>query len=324
MEHRRLGTHGPLVPALGLGCMGMSDFYGPADPQEALATIRHALDRGLTHLDTADMYGPYTNEELVGRAIKGRRHEVFLATKFGVVRGPDPTSRRIDSTPAHARAACDASLARLGVDHIDLYYLHRRDPTVPVEDTIGAMRDLVTAGKIGHIGLSEVNADTLRRACATAPVAALQSEYSLFTRALEREILPTAHHLGVTLVAYSPLGRGLLTGTLTSTGSLHRDDVRHAQPRFRGANLAANLTLVQRLRELAVETGCTPAQLALAWLLARPERIVPLPGTRRRAHLDDNLAALSVRLAPGQFEAVGQCITEAFGARAPDLSRLEQ
>ncbi|MFC9816765.1 aldo/keto reductase [Streptomyces virginiae] len=324
MEHRRLGTQGPLVPAMGLGCMGMSDFYGPADQQEALATIRHALDRGLTHLDTADMYGPFTNEELVGRAVKGRRHEVFLATKFGVVRGPDPASRRIDSTPAHARAACDASLRRLGVDHIDLYYLHRRDPAVPVEDTVGAMHELVTAGKIGHIGLSEVNADTLRRACATAPVAALQSEYSLFTRALEREILPTAHHLGVTLVAYSPLGRGMLTGTLTSTGNLHRDDVRHAQPRFQGTHLAANLTLVQRLRDLAAEAGCTPAQLALAWLLARPERIVPLPGTRRRTHLDDNLAALSLRLTPGQFEAVGECIPEAFGARAPDLSRLEQ
>ncbi|MGW1768104.1 aldo/keto reductase [Streptomyces sp. NPDC002073] len=324
MEHRRLGARGPLVPAMGLGCMGMSDFYGPADQREALATIRHALDRGLTHLDTADMYGPFTNEELVGRAIKGRRHEVFLATKFGVVRGPDPTARRIDSTPAHARAACEASLRRLGVDHIDLYYLHRRDPAVPVEDTVGAMQDLVTAGKIRHIGLSEVNSDTLRRACTTAPVAALQSEYSLFTRALEREILPTAHQLGVTLVAYSPLGRGLLTGTLTSTGGLHQDDVRHTQPRFQGAHLAANLTLVKRLRDLAAEAGCTPAQLALAWLLARPERIVPLPGTRRRTHLDDNLAALSVRLTPEQSESVGETIPEASGARSPDLSRLEQ
>lgn len=324
MEYRRLGADGPLVPAMALGCMGMSDFYGPADQREALATIRHALDRGLTHLDTADMYGPFTNEELVGRAVRGRRHEVFLATKFGVVRGPDPASRRVDSTPAHARAACEASLRRLGVDHIDLYYLHRRDPDVPVEETVGAMRDLVTAGKIRHIGLSEVNADTLRRACATAPVAALQSEYSLFTRALEREILPTAHHLGVTLVAYSPLGRGLLTGTLSTTGGLHPGDVRHAQPRFQGGNLTANLSLVERLRELAAETGCTPAQLALAWLLARPERIVPLPGTRRRTHLDDNLAALSVRLTPDRFESVGAAIPEAFGARAPDLSRLER
>jgi aryl-alcohol dehydrogenase-like predicted oxidoreductase len=324
MEYRQLGHQGPLVPALGLGCMSMSDFYGPADPGESVATIHRALDQGLTFLDTADMYGPHTNEELIGRAIASRRDEVFLATKFGVMRSADPAARSIDSTPAYARAACEASLRRLGVDHIDLYYLHRRDPAVPIEDTVGAMQDLVTAGKIRHIGLSEVSADTLRRACATAPVAALQSEYSLWTRGLERGILPTAHRLGVTLVAYSPLGRGLMTGTGATTDTLDPHDIRRDHPRFQGDNLRTNLARAARLRELAHTMHCTPAQLALAWILARPEGIVPLPGTRRRAHLDDNLGALDVRLSPEDLRAISDAVPEAAGARAPDSSRLER
>ncbi|TJZ54530.1 aldo/keto reductase [Streptomyces piniterrae] len=324
MLRRRLGRGGPLVSAMGLGCMGMSDFYGPADEAESTATIHRALDLGLTFLDTADMYGPYTNEELVGRAVARRRDEVFLASKFGVVRSGDRRARRVDSTPAYAKRACTASLRRLGVDHLDLYYLHRRHPAVPIEDTVGAMSELVAEGKVRHIGLSEVSADTLRRAWATAPVAALQSEYSLWTRGLEREILPTARELGVTLVAYSPLGRGLLTGTLTGVDTLAPDDIRRDQPRFHTKNLAANLRLVQRVRALAGNLGCTPAQLALAWLLAQPYSVIPLPGMRRRTHLDENAAALALTLSAEQTQLITDAIPEASGDRAPDLSRLEK
>ncbi|THA40583.1 aldo/keto reductase [Streptomyces sp. A1547] len=319
-----LGHDGPLVSAMGLGCMGMSDFYGSADEAESVATIHEALERGVTFLDTADMYGPFTNEELVGRAIAGRRDRVFLATKFGVVRGEDPRARRVDSSPAYAKRACEASLRRLNVDHIDLYYLHRRNPDVPIEDTVGALSRLVCEGKVRHIGLSEVSADTLRRAHATAPIAALQSEYSLWTRGLDREILPAARELGVALVAYSPLGRGLLTGALNSVRALAADDIRRDQPRFQGDNLAANLRLVHLLRALATGMGCTPAQLAIAWMLAQPDTVIPLPGMRRRAHLAENLGALTLRLSPEQLEAIGETIPEASGARAPDLSRLEQ
>ncbi|MBT2510568.1 aldo/keto reductase [Streptomyces sp. ISL-98] len=321
---KRLGRDGPLVSAMGLGCMGMSDFYGSADETESVATIHRALDRGLTFLDTADMYGPHTNEELVGRAIASRRDEVFLATKFGVVRSPDPRARRIDSTGTYAKTACEASLRRLGVDHLDLYYLHRRNPDVPIEETVGAMSELVTQGKVRYLGLSEVNADTLRRACATASISALQSEYSLWTRGLEREILPAARELGVALVAYSPLGRGLLTGALTSVDSLAADDIRRDQPRFRGENLSANLNLVQHVRALSTHIGCTPAQLALAWLLAQPGTVILLPGMRRRTHLDENAGALEVRLSAGQLASISEAIPEAAGDRAPDLSRLER
>ncbi|MEK2477037.1 MULTISPECIES: aldo/keto reductase [Streptomyces] len=324
MLRKRLGRGGPLVSAMGLGCMGMSDFYGPAEESESIATIHRALDLGLTFLDTADMYGPYTNEELVGQAVAGRRDEVFLASKFGVVRSGDRRARRVDSTPAYAKRACTASLRRLGVDHLDLYYLHRRNPAVPIEDTVGAMSELVAEGKVRHIGLSEVSAETLRRAHATAPIAALQSEYSLWTRGLEREILPTARELGVALVAYAPLGRGLLTGTLAGVHTLAADDIRRDHPRFRGENLPANLRLVERLRTLAGDLGCTPSQLALAWVLAQPKDVIPLPGMRRRTHLDENSGALAVTLTSEQLRLISEAIPEAAGDRAPDSSRLEK
>ncbi|WP_431045593.1 aldo/keto reductase [Streptomyces sp. P1-3] len=324
MEQRRLGRGGPLVSAIGLGCMGMSEFYGPTDEGEAVATIHRALDTGVTLFDTADMYGPYTNEEFVGRALAGRRHQVFLASKFGVVRGTDPGARRVDSSPQYAKRACEASLRRLDVDHLDLYYLHRRNPDVPIEETVGAMAELVAEGKVRHLGLSEVNARTLRRACAAGPIAALQSEYSLCTRGLERDILPAARELGVALVPYSPLGRGLLTGTLTSVDELAPDDIRRGQPRFRGANLLANLRLVQRVRALAVDIGCTPAQLALAWVLAQGDTVIPIPGMRRRAHLEENIGALAVTLTDAQLRSITAAIPEAEGDRAPDLSRLEK
>ncbi|MFJ8310266.1 MULTISPECIES: aldo/keto reductase [unclassified Streptomyces] len=324
MQVRQLGHGGPWVSALGLGCMGMSDFYGPADDAESIATLHEALDHGMAFLDTADMYGPHTNEELVGRAIAGRRDEVFLATKFGVVRGRDPRARRVDSSPEYAKRACEASLKRLGVDHIDLYYLHRRAPHIPIEDTVGAMAELVTAGKVRHLGLSEVNSATLRRACAQTPIAALQSEYSLWTRGLEQEILPTARALGVTLVAYAPLGRGLLTGRVTTVDQLADDDIRRQQPRFLGSNLTTNLNLAHHLQTLAAQTRCTPAQLALGWLLAQGPDIIPLPGIRRRTHLRENIDALQLSLTNGQLRATAAAVGHAAGARAPDTTRLEQ
>ena len=269
MQKRRLGGNGPEVSAIGLGCMGMSEFYGPRDEAESIATLNHALDRGVDLLDTADMYGPYTNEELVGRAIRGRRDEVVLATKFGFVRDPvDPGKREIDGRPARVREACEASLARLGVETIDLYYLHRADARVPIEETVGAMADLVAAGKVRWLGLSEVGVSTLERASAVHPIAALQSEYSLWTRDPEDGVLDACRHLGIGFVPYSPLGRGFLTGAIRSPDDFAEDDYRRNNPRFQGENFARNLALVDTVGRIAAEKDCTPAQLALAWVLA--------------------------------------------------------
>ena len=297
MQTRRLGRNGPEVSALGLGCMGMSDFYGSHDDAASAALIGSALDRGVNFLETADMYGPFTNEQLVGRAIRGRRREVFLATKFGIQRDPaDPARRGFNGRPEYVRSACDASLKRLGVDYIDLYYQHRVDPGTPIEDTIGAMGELVRAGKVRHLGLSEAGPATLRRACAVHPITALQTEYSLWTRDPENEILATCDELGIGFVAYSPLGRGFLTGAIRSPDDFEPDDYRRHSPRFQGENFSSNLRLVEQIRALATGKGCTPAQLALAWILARNPHIVPIPGTRKLARLEENLGALDVRL----------------------------
>ena len=307
MQQRRLGGQGPMVSALGLGCMGMSEFYGATDDAESIATIHRALEVGVTFLDTADVYGPFTNEQLVGHAIAGRRHEVVLATKFGIVRGPDPQSRGVNGRPEYVRAACDASLQRLGVDHIDLYYQHRVDPTVPIEETVGAMADLVRQGKVRYLGLSEAAPTTIRRAHQTHPITALQTECSLWSRDPEDEILPTCRELGIAFVAYSPLGRGFLTGRFQRFEDLAPDDYRRTVPRFQGANFQKNLDLVRKVEEIAGEKHCTPAQLALAWLLAQGEDIVPIPGTKRRSRLEENIGALDVTLTPAelrQLEAV--------------------
>jgi aryl-alcohol dehydrogenase-like predicted oxidoreductase len=297
MEKRTLGRQGLTVSALGLGCMGMSEFYGPADEPESIATIHAALDAGLNFLDTADAYGPHKNEELVGRAIRGRRQEVVLATKFGIVRRPDdPASRAISGRPEYVRASCDASLQRLGVETIDLYYQHRVDPETPIEDTVGAMAELVRAGKVRHLGLSEAGAETLRRAQAVHPVTALQTEYSLWSRDPEDEILATCRELGIGFVAYSPLGRGFLTGQIKSPDDLAPDDFRRKSPRFQGDNFQKNLDLVQRIEQMAAEKRCTPSQLALAWVLAQGPDIVPIFGTKRRKYLAENLEALTIRL----------------------------
>ncbi|MGO4304700.1 aldo/keto reductase [Cupriavidus sp. RAF12] len=295
---RKLGQVGPEVFPLGLGCMGMSDFYGAHDDAESIRTIHHALDRGVNLLDTADIYGPHTNEQLVGRALAGRRDKVVLATKFGMVRDPaNPAARGVNGRPEYVRAACDASLKRLGVDHIDLYYQHRVDPHTPIEETVGAMADLVRAGKVRWIGLSEAGADTIRRAHAVHPVTALQTEYSLWTRDVdENGILATCAQLGIGFVPYSPLGRGFLTGAIRTPEDFDADDYRKTNPRFMGDNFTRNLKLVDAVRELASARGCTPAQLALAWVLARGDHVVPIPGTRRIANLDDNLGALNVKL----------------------------
>jgi aryl-alcohol dehydrogenase-like predicted oxidoreductase len=298
MQTRTLGKNGPLVSALGLGCMGMSDFYGSRDDAESIATIHHALDRGLTLLDTADMYGPFTNEELVGKAIKGRRNQVFLATKFGIVRDAhDPTSRAVSGRPEYVHASCDNSLKRLGVDHIDLYYQHRVDPNVPIEETVGAMAELVAAGKVRYLGLSEASAQNIERASKVHPIAALQSELSLWTRDPEENgTLALCRKLGIALVAYSPLGRGFLTGAITRPEDFEQDDFRRTNPRFIGENFARNLQLVKQVEAMAQEKGCTPAQLALAWVLAQGHDVVPIPGTKRRSRLDENLGALDVPL----------------------------
>ncbi|GAT70849.1 aldo/keto reductase [Planomonospora sphaerica] len=326
MNKRRLGAGGPEVSALGLGCMGMSEFYGTADESESVAVIHRALELGVNFLDTADMYGMGHNEELVGRAIAGRRDEVVLATKFGIVRSANPAERTIDGSPEYVRKACDASLRRLGVDRVDLYYLHRRDTRVPIEETVGAMAELVAAGKVGHLGLSEVSAETLRRAHAVHPIAALQSEYSLFTRGIEQEILPAARELGVALVAYSPISRGLLGGTLPPAGELPDDDFRKHLPRFTGESGARNEALVAEVRKIADEVGCTPAQLALAWLLTRGEDVVPIPGTKRLRYLEENAAAAGIELAAGQVAALESAVpAEAvLGDRYPDMSSIEQ
>jgi len=305
MNHRKLGG-GLHVCALGLGCMGMSEFYGATDDAESIRTIHRAIDLGVTFLDTADMYGPHTNERLVGTAIADRRDAVVLATKFGVVRDGD--DRRVDSSPDYAKQACEASLRRLGVDHIDLYYLHRRNPGVPIEETVGAMAELVAEGKIRHIGLSEVNAGTLRAACAVHQIAALQSEWSLWTRGLEAEIVPAARELGVGIVAYSPIGRGFLSGAYASPDDLSPDDFRRYNPRFQGDNLEANLALVERVRAIADDVGCTPVQLALAWLLHHGDDVVPIPGTKRVKYLEENAAAADVVLTADQLDALDEAL----------------
>ncbi|MBL8258724.1 MAG: aldo/keto reductase [Candidatus Competibacteraceae bacterium] len=295
MKTRRLGRQGPEVSAIGLGCMGMSEFYGSHDDAESSATLHRALELGVTFLDTADIYGPHTNEELVGRAIRDRRDRVFLATKFGIVRDPnDPGKRGVSGRPEYVRACCEASLRRLGVDVIDLYYQHRVDPATPIEETVGAMADLVKAGKVRYLGLSEASAKTLARACAVHPIAALQTEYSLWTRDPEAEILAACRRLGVSFVAYSPLGRGFLTGAIQKPEDFEEDDFRRFNPRFQGENFARNLVLVERLKQLAERKGCEPSQLALAWVLAQGEDIVPIPGTKRRRYLEENVAAVDL------------------------------
>jgi aryl-alcohol dehydrogenase-like predicted oxidoreductase len=303
MEQRTLGGQGLVVSALGLGCMGMSQSYGPGDDQESVATIHRALDLGMTFLDTADVYGPYTNERLVGRAVAGRREEVVLATKFGNQR-LDDGRRVVNGKPDYVRQACDASLERLGVDHIDLYYQHRVDRSVPVEDTWGAMAELVQAGKVRHLGISEAAPATVRRAHAVHPVSAGQYEWSLFTRDLEDEALPALRELGIGVVAYSPLGRGFLSGRITSPDDFGEDDFRRNHPRFTGENFARNLELVDRVRELAASKGATPSQLAIAWVLAQGDDVVPIPGTKRRSYLEENLGALDVELTPEDLAAI--------------------
>jgi aryl-alcohol dehydrogenase-like predicted oxidoreductase len=320
MKTRTLGPGGPEVSEIGLGCMGMSAFYGEADEVQARATIARALELGCNFLDTSDMYGPHTNERLVGSAIASRRDEVFLATKFGIklVEEGNLIDRVIDGSPQYVHAACDASLQRLGTDHIDLYYQHRVDPNTPIEDTVGAMAELVQAGKVRHIGLSEASAETVRRAHAVHPITALQTEYSLWTRDVEQEILPTLEQLGVALVAYSPLGRGFLSGRFTSEEELEDGDYRRHGPRFTGDNLKQNLVLAERVRELASERDITPGQLALAWVLSRWRHVVPIPGTKRVSYLEENLAAADVQLSEADAQAIADAVPAAAGERYPE------
>ena len=306
MQMRQLGKQGPSVSALGLGCMGMSDFYGDRDDAESIATIRHALDRGLTLLDTADMYGPHTNEELVGKAIEGRRDQAFIATKFGIVRDPaNPVARGVSGRPEYVRASCEGSLKRLGIETIDLYYQHRVDPNVPIEETVGAMAELVAAGKVRYLGLSEASAATLERASKVHPIAALQSEFSLWTRDPQQNgVLDACRRLGIAFVAYSPLGRGFLTGAIRSPDDFEADDYRRHSPRFMGENFARNLALVDKVKALAADKGCSPAQLALAWVLAQGKDVLAIPGTKKRSRLDENLGALDVVLSKEELAAI--------------------
>jgi aryl-alcohol dehydrogenase-like predicted oxidoreductase len=326
MEQRKLGTQGLTVSAQGLGCMGMSDFYGKRDEAESIATIHLALDLGVNFLDTSDMYGPFTNEELVGKAIKGRRNQVIVATKFGIMRNAPSTDggwapiTGISGRPEYVRSSCDASLKRLGIDHIDLYYQHRVDVNVPIEETIGAMADLVKAGKIRYIGLSEAGVETIRRAHVVHPVSALQTEYSLWSRDPEEEILPTLRELGIGFVPYSPLGRGFLTGELKSPDDFAADDYRRNSPRFQGENFMKNLELVERIKVLASRKGITAGQLALAWVLAQGNDIVPIPGTKRRSYLKENVAAGSVVIKESELIEINKALPRgmAAGERYPE------
>src|SRR3954468_5199253 len=318
MELRKLGRNGPDVSAVGLGCMGMSDFYGPADDERSIQTIHRALDLGINFLDTAEIYGPFTNERLVGRAIHDRRDQVVLATKFGNVRGEDGAFLGINGSPEYVRRACDASLSRLQVDTIDLYYQHRVDTKVPIEDTVGAMADLVRAGKVRYLGLSEAAPDTIRRAAAVHPIAALQTEFSLWTRDVEDGILDTCRAVGVGFVAYSPLGRGFLTGRFRSIDDLAPDDWRRNNPRFQGENFKKNLDLVARVEALARKKRCTPAQLALTWLLSRGQDVVPIPGSTRRERVAANAAAVGIVLSKDDLDALDPVGVSVAGERYPE------
>jgi aryl-alcohol dehydrogenase-like predicted oxidoreductase len=325
METRRLGTQGLQVSALGLGCMGMSEFYGTTDEGEAIATIHRTLELGIDFLDTADMYGRGANEQLVGKAIRDRRERVVLATKFGNVRNDDGT-REVRGDPEYVRQACDASLRRLGLDHVDLYYQHRVDFRVPIEETIGAMGELVAAGKVRYLGLSEASPDTIRRANAVHPISALQSEYSLWTRDPEDGPLPTCRELGIGFVAYSPLGRGFLTGQIRSPDDFADDDFRSRLPRFQGENFRRNLDLVARVEEIAEEKSRTPGQIALAWVLSRGEDVVPIPGTKRRRYLEQNAEAADVELSEDELERLEEAFPQgaAAGERYPDMSSIDR
>lgn len=326
MKTRKLGSQGLTVSELGLGCMGMSEFYSGGDEAESIATIHRALELGVTFLDTADMYGSGANEQLVGKAIKDCRDRIILATKFGVLRGEDKSFRGVNGSPEYVRQACDASLQRLGTDYIDLYYQHRVDPNVPIEDTVGAMAELVKQGKVRYIGLSEAAPATIRRAHAVHPITALQTEYSLWSRDPEDEILPTVRELGIGFVPYSPLGRGFLSGQIKSLDDLAPDDYRRYSPRFQGENFAKNLQLVEQVKEIATQKGVTPGQLAIAWLLAQGEDIVPIPGTKRRAYLEENVAATNITLTEAELERINEVAPKsiAAGDRYPDMSTVNR